>query len=202
MESFSGGVVCDNTHEIEIILREHQSHRLNHPFYDLTVFQLLIFDFQHRLIADGLCHHPQIVRVNGCMSRVVIVEQLIADKPFDLCLFLLGHTKVQDDLQLLFQLFSGEGSAFQQNLAQGQHLTFGKPLDLLRDQTIAIFFFVVLDSADDALFGALFCQKIPDAVNITLDGAGIYMVLPCGFLFVDELAGKKGLVKLQHAGGF
>ena len=162
----------------------------------------MILDFQHRLISDGLCRHPQIVRVNCCMGWVVVVEQLIADEPFDLCLFLLGHTKVQDDLQLLFQLFSGEGSAFQQNLAQGQHLTFGKPLDLLRDQTVAVFLFVVFDSADDALFGALFCQKIPDAVNIALDGAGIYMVLPCGFLFVDELAGKKGLVKLQHAGGF
>lgn len=77
------------------------------------VFQLLILDFQHRLIADGLRRHPQVIRVNGCMSRVVIVEQLIADEPFDLCLFLLGHTKVQDDLQLLFHLFSGEGTAFQ-----------------------------------------------------------------------------------------
>ena len=132
----------------------------------------------------------------------MIVEQLIADKPFDLCLFLLGHTKVQDDLQLLFHLFSGEGPAFQQNLAQGQHLTFGKPLDLLRDQTIAVFLFVVLDFSYDAFFGALFCQKIPDAVNISLDGAGIHMVLLCGFLFVDELTGKKGLIKLQHAGGF
>lgn len=28
------------------------------------------------------------------------------------------------------------------------------------------------------------------------------MVLLCGFLFVDELTGKKGLIKLQHAGGF
>ena len=132
----------------------------------------------------------------------MIVEQLIADKPLNVCFFPLRHTKVQDDLQLLFHLFSGEGSAFQQNLAQGQHLTLGKPLDLLRDQTVAIFFFVVLDSADDALFGALFRQKIPDAVNISLDGAGIHMVLPCGFLFVDELTGKKSLVKLQHAGGF
>ena len=103
---------------------------------------------------------------------------------------------------MLFHLFSGEGSAFQQNLAQGQHLTLGKPLDLLRDQTIAVFFFVVLDSADDALFGTLFRQKIPDAVNVPLDGAGIHMVLLCGFLFVDEPAGKKGLVKLQHTGGF
>ena len=136
------------------------------------------------------------------MGWVVIMEQLIADEPFDLCLFLLGHTEVQDDLQLLFQLFSGEGSAFQQNLAQGQHLTFGKQLDLLRDQTVAVFLFVVFDSADDAFFGALFRQKIPDAVNIALDGAGIHMVLLCGFLFVDELAGKKGLVKLQHAGRF
>ena len=123
----------------------------------------------------------------------MIVEQLIADEPFDLCLFLLGHTKVQDDLQLLFHLFSGEGSAFQQNLAQSQNFTFGKLLDLLRDQTVAVFFFVVLDSADDALFGALFCQKISDAVNIALDRTGIYMVLLCGFLLVDELAGKKGL---------
>lgn len=28
------------------------------------------------------------------------------------------------------------------------------------------------------------------------------MVLLCGFLFVDEPAGKKGLVQLQHTGGF
>ena len=136
------------------------------------------------------------------MSRVVIVEQLIADEPFDLCLFLLSHTKVQDDLQLLFHLFSGEGSAFQQNLAQGQNLTFGKLLDLLRDQTVAVFLFVVLDSADDALFGALFRKKIPDAVNVSLNRADIHMVLLCGFLFVDELTGKKGLIKFQHAGGF
>ena len=136
------------------------------------------------------------------MGWVVVVEQLIADKPLNVCFFLLGHAEVQDDLQLLFHLFSGEGSAFQQNLAQSQHLTFGKPLDLLRDQTIAIFFFVVLDFSYDALFGALFCQKIPDVVNIALDGAGIHMVLLCGILFVDELAGKKGLVKLQHASGF
>lgn len=107
------------------------------------------------------------------MSRVVIVEQLIADKPLNICFFLLGHTKVQDDLQLLFHLFSGEGPAFQQNLAQSQHFTFGKPLDLLRDQTVAVFLFVVFDSADDAFFGALFRQKIPDAVNVALDGAGI-----------------------------
>ena len=65
-----------------------------------------------------------------------------------------------------------------------------------------IFLFVVLDSADDALFGALFRKKIPDAVNVALDRAGIHMVLLCGFLFVDELTGKKGLIKFQHAGGF
>lgn len=166
------------------------------------VFQLLILDFQHRLIADGLRRHPQIVRVNGCMSRVVIVEQLIADKPFDLCLFLLGHTEVQDDLQLLLNLLFGESSAFQQNLAQSQNFTFGKLLNLLRDQTLAVFLFVVLDFSYDAFFGALFRQKIPDTVNISLDGASIHMVLLCGFLFVDELTGKKGLIKLQHAGGF
>ena len=130
------------------------------------------------------------------------MEQLIADKPLNICFFLLGHTKVQNDLQLLFHLFSGEGPAFQQNLAQSQNLTFGKLLDFLCDQTIAIFFFVVLDFSYDAFFGALFRQKIPDTVNISLDGASIHMVLLCGFLFVDELTGKKGLIKLQHAGGF
>ena len=77
----------------------------------------LILNFQHRLISDGLCHHPQIVRVNGCMSRVVIVEQFIADKPLNVAFFFLRHTKVQDDLQLLLNLFFGKSSAFQQNLA-------------------------------------------------------------------------------------
>ena len=132
----------------------------------------------------------------------MIVEQLIADEPLNIGFFFLRHTKVQDNLQLLFDLLFGKGPAFQQNLAQGQHLTFGKPLDLLRDQTIAVFLFVVLDFSYDAFFGALFCQKIPDAVNISLDGAGIHMVLLCGFLFVDELAGKKGLIKFQYTGRF
>ena len=61
----------------------------------------------------------------------------------------------------------------------------------LRDQTVAVFLFVVLDSADDALFGALFRKKIPDAVNVALDRAGIHMVLLCGFLFVISLPERK-----------
>ena len=136
------------------------------------------------------------------MSRVVIVEQFITDKPLNVALFFLRYTKVQDDLQLLFNLFFGKSTALQQNLAQGQHLTFGKLLNLLRDQTVAVFLFVVLDLPYNAFFGTLFRKKIPDAVNISLDGADVYMVLLRCFLLVDELARKEILIKFQYTGRF
>lgn len=136
------------------------------------------------------------------MSRVVIVEQLITDKPLNVCFFPLRYTKVQDDLQLLLNLLFGESSAFQQNLAQRQNFTFGKLLNLLRYQTVAVFLFVVLDLSYNAFFGALFRKKIPDAVNISLDGADVYMVLLRCFLLVDELARKEILIKFQYTGRF
>ena len=136
------------------------------------------------------------------MSWVVIVEQLIADKPLNVGFFFLRHTKVQDDLQLLLDLLFGKSSAFQQNLAQGQNLTFGKLLNLLCDQTVAIFLFVVLDFSYDAFFSTLFRKKIPDTVYVSLNGADIYMVLLCGLLLIDELTRKKILIKFQHTGHF
>ena len=132
----------------------------------------------------------------------MIVEQLIADKPLNVTFFFLRHTKVQDDLQLLFNLLFGKGTTFQQNFAQGQHLTFRKLLDLLCDQTVAVFLFVVFDLPYDAFFGTLFGKKIPDTVNVSLNGADVHMVLLCGLLLIDELTRKEILIKFQNAGRF
>ena len=136
------------------------------------------------------------------MSRVVIVEQLIADEPLNVGLFPLRYTKVQDNLQLLLDLLFGKSSAFQQNLAQGQNLTFGKLLDLLCDQMVAVFLFVVFDLPYDAFLGTLFRKKIPDTVNVSLNGADVHMVLLCGLLLIDELSGKEILIKFQNTGRF
>lgn len=73
---------------------------------------------------------------------------------------------------MLLNLLFCKSSAFQQNLAQSQNFTFGKLLNLLRDQTVAVFLFVVLDLPYDAFFGALFRKKIPNTINVSLEWSG------------------------------
>ena len=110
-------LVLQKRRQIEVILGEHDAHRLHPALHQLRLLHALVPDLNDLLIADGLPQLPQAAQHALPVVGRDVVQLLVGHQLPHGLLALLRHSTVDELVQYAAHILGGQGAALQQNLA-------------------------------------------------------------------------------------
>ena len=111
------GLVLQKRRQVEVILGEHDAHRLHPALHQFRFFHALIPDLNDPLIADGLPQLPQAAQHALPVVGRNVVQLLVGHQFPHGLLALLRHGAVDELVQYAAHVLGGQGAALQQNFA-------------------------------------------------------------------------------------